>query len=72
MHLNNESFQKLRQYGFGNSSLAWFTNYLSNRQQAVEINGTRSDWENVKTGVPQGFILGPQVLELVMEYGRGV
>ncbi len=35
--------KKLGQYCIDNSSLKWFTNYLSDRQQIVEINGAKSD-----------------------------
>ena len=34
-------------------------NYLSNRQQCVEINNIKSSFINLSTGVPQGSILGP-------------
>ena len=34
-------------------------NYLSNRQQCVEINNIKSFFINLSTGVPQGSISGP-------------
>ncbi len=34
-------------------------NYLSDREETVKINGTTSDWELIKAGVPQGSNLGP-------------
>ncbi len=48
--------KKLGMYGVGNSSLKWFKNDLSDREQTVEINGITSDWELIKAGVPQGLI----------------
>ena len=33
--------------------------FLSNRFQKVVLNGQRSNWSSVLTGVPQGLILGP-------------
>ncbi len=56
--------KKLGQYGIGNSSLKWLTNYLSDRQQIVEINEAKSDWELVKARVSQGSILGPLLIIL--------
>ena len=51
--------EKLLNYGFKNSSLDWFTNYLSNRKQYVSCNGKQSSHLSTLTGVPQGSALGP-------------
>ena len=37
----------------------WFRNYLSERQQFVEIDGKKSQMALIQIGVPQGSILGP-------------
>ena len=34
-------------------------NLLSNRQQCVAVNGTTSSEAQVRSGVPQGTVLGP-------------
>ena len=34
-------------------------NLLGNRKEKVVLNGQTSNWENIKAGVPQVFILGP-------------
>ena len=33
--------------------------YLTQRQQVVEYNGFQSDSLEIKTGIPQGSVLGP-------------
>ena len=52
--------QKLAKYGVSKSSLSWFKSYISGRTQKVTLPcGATSRELEVKTGVPQGSILGP-------------
>ena len=51
--------EKLLRHGVCGPELAWFTDYLFQRNQTVELNNNSSMPHNVTTGVPQGSILGP-------------
>jgi hypothetical protein len=39
--------------------MEWFANYLFNRSQVVNYNGSLSEKFQLTSGVPQGSILGP-------------
>ncbi len=50
---------KLFKLGFAGKLHAWLSNYLLFRFQRVLFNGSDSNFVSVKSGVPQGSILGP-------------
>ena len=50
---------KLHYYGFRNKSFSLIKSYLENRQQYVQIENVKSVPLPIRTGVPQGSILGP-------------
>jgi hypothetical protein len=51
--------EKLEHYGIEGWPLKWFKEYLSDREQYVEIEGKKAEKRKVKCGVPQGSVLGP-------------
>ena len=50
---------KLKHLGITGSLLAWITDFLRERTQSVVVRGTFSEKIAVKSGVPQGTVLGP-------------
>ena len=50
---------KLKLHHFSENTLKLFNSYLSNRKQIVQVGNLQSDVLSVKSGVPQGSILGP-------------
>ena len=50
---------KLKAYGVGERSFAFFRNYLLGRQHIVKIGDNIPKCKGVKRGVPQGIVLGP-------------
>ena len=55
---------KLHYYGVTGVSFELIRSYLTNRKQYVKFKTLESDYMDVKTGVPQGSILGPLLFSI--------
>ena len=56
--------EKVKAYGFRGKLLEWLTDFLLGRHQRVFINNSFSDWSEVRSGIPQGSVLGPMLFVL--------
>lgn len=52
---------KLQRYGITGTTLTWIASFLKDRSQSVVVNNTCSLPVSLRSGVPQGSVLGPSL-----------
>ena len=60
------TLRKLNNLGITGKVGRWIHSFISDRTQTVLVNGTRSDPADVKSGVPQGSVLGPLIFLILI------
>ena len=55
---------KLSYYGVNGTAITLLKSYLSDRKQYVKIDEVKSSIQTIKTGVPQGSIVGPLIFNI--------
>ena len=63
---HNTLLCKIKILGIGGKIYSWIESFLKHRQQAVRVQGILSDREWVLSGIPQGSVLGPLLLLIMM------
>ena len=64
--------KKLSHYGIHGPILLWISAFLWDREQCVVVDGVQSGWSPMKSGVPQGTVLGPLLFLLYMTNSQKV
>ena len=55
---------KLHKDGVSTHACSLIWSYLLNRKQRVKIGSSKSEWNNLVKGVPQGSVLGPLLFNI--------
>ena len=55
---------KLSAHGLSSDSLCYIYSYLKDRKQCVQINDKQSEFDTIISGLPQGSIFGPVLLNI--------
>ena len=59
--------KKVESLGIRDPLLSWVKAFLSERVQRVVIDGSKSDWTSVLSGIPQGSVLRPTLFVIFVK-----